>query len=299
MDNLPLVSILCISMNHAEYVKQSFDSIVQQTYKNIEIIYVDNNSSDQSFEIANEIFLKSGLPYKGFKREKNYNIPENLNFLLSHCKGKYIAPQSGDDWWELSNIEEKIKFYEKSQEFGLVYCNGYLYNNQSGEITQPDTSKYKSGLIFDSVLLEGIYFPIGYVMRKDVFDTIGLYDEDIMVDDWDIWLRILRHFPIGYFDKPLVYYRRHPSTFYLTANFNKHIVDTFKTLNKYNQHPYYKKAVKNTNKNYIYSIVNKQNYKVVIKEILRVGTPNWFYAKQLFKVVINSLFFFRKNTSKV
>lgn len=296
MENLPLVSIVCLSMNHAKYIKQSFDSVIGQTYSNIEIIYVDNNSSDQTFEIANELFIKSSLPYKGFKREKNYSIPENLNFLIAHCKGKYIAPQSGDDWWDLTNIEEKVKFYETNQSFGLIYCNGYSYNDATGKITIQNTARFTSGHIFDNIFLEGVYFPIGYIMRRDIFDTIGQYDEDIMIDDFDIWLRILLHFPIGYFDKPLVYYRRHLTTFYYTANFKNHIIDTFKTLNKYPNHPYFKKAVKNTNKNFIYSIVNKQNYKVVIKEILRVGQPNWFYFKQLLKVlVVNRLSFLKKN----
>lgn len=295
MGEAPLVSIICLSMNHANYVRQSFVSIVQQTYKNIEIIYVDNNSTDNTFEIANEIFLNSGLPYKGFKREKNYSIPENLNFLINHSSGKYIAPQSGDDWWELTNIEEKVAFYEKNQEYGLVYGNGFLFYEPTGTISIPDTSKYKSGNIFNDVLMEGIYFPVGYMIRKDVFETIGMYDEDIMVDDWDIWLRILQHFPIGYFEKPLVYYRRHKESFFQKADYKNHITDTFKTLDKHKDHFLYKKAVLSTNEHYIYSLVNKLSSREVLKEIFRVGRPNFFYFKQTFKMVLKGLGLYRSN----
>ena len=92
MIETPLVSIICISMNHQAFVKQSFDSIVNQTYQNMEILYVDNNSVDSTFEIAEEIFKNSDRPYRGYKREKNYNIAQNLNFLIKKAKGKYIAP---------------------------------------------------------------------------------------------------------------------------------------------------------------------------------------------------------------
>jgi len=289
MNLKPLVSIICVSMNHERFLKQSFESVVNQTYQNIEIIYVDNNSTDNSFEIANEIFLKSGVPYKGFKREKNYTIPENLNFLIKHASGKYIAPQSGDDWWDLTNIEEKVKFYESNQQFGLIYCNGYIYNDETKNITTPDTTKYKSGYIFDTILQEGIYYPIGYIIRRDIFDSIGYYDENIMIDDWDIWLRILNHFPIGYFDRPLVYYRRHQHTFYFTANYKQHRIDTIKTLDKYKDHPLYKMAYVKANKHYIYSLANKYQGIEVIKEILRIGKPNWFYLKQIVKVLLKNL----------
>ena len=288
-EELPLVSIICISMNHAKYVKQSFDSVVAQTYKNIEIIYVDNNSLDNSFEISNEIFLNSGLPYKGFKREKNYSVSENLNFLIKKSSGKYLAPQSGDDWWDITNIEEKVKYYILNPDYGLIYCNGYTYYENTNKLTLPNTSNYKSGYIFDKILLEGIYFPIGYIMRKDIFDVIGLYDEDIMIDDWDIWLRILQHYPIGYFNVPLVYYRRHATTFSFTTNYKEHRIDSLKTLNKYKDHPLYKKAYLKNTEGYIYGIACRQHDLEVLKEIIRLGKPNWFYFKQVFKFFLKNL----------
>lgn len=289
MNEYPLVSVICISMNHAKYVKQSFESVIQQTYPNIEIIYVDNNSTDDTFEIANELFLKSGLPYKGFKREKNYNIPENFNFLLSHSTGKYIVPQSGDDWFELNNIEEKIKYYENNPQYGLLYCNGYLYYDDTQTSELINSSKYKTGNIFDTILVEGIYYPIGYVIRKDVFDVVGLYDETLIFDDWDMWLRILEHYPIGYFDIPLVYYRRHSTTFYFKMDYKKHRQDVLRVLDKYKNHPLYNKALEEANVYYIYGLVKKYKGKMVLKEILKVGKPNWFYFKQLGKLLLKEV----------
>ena len=295
MDNLPLVSIICLSMNHSKYVKQSFDSVVAQSYRNIEIIYVDNNSTDSSFEISNEIFLKSKLPYKGFKREKIYSVSENLNFLIKQSSGIYLAPQSGDDWWDTTNIEEKVKYYLLNPQYGLIYSNGWTYYENTNKFTLPDTYNYKSGFIFDNVLLEGVYFPIGYIMRKNIFDEIGLYDESIMTDDWDIWLRILQHYPIGYFDKPLVYYRRHPTTFSYTTDYKAHRIDSIKTLDKYKDHALYKTAYLKLTEAYIYGIGSRQHDLEILKEIIRLGKPNWFYFKQVFKFILKNLWLKKKN----
>ena len=79
MSSTPLVSVVCITMNHAAYVERSFTSMIHQTFKDFEILYVDNNSRDKSFEIADKIFRESGLPYRGFKRDKNFGASENVN----------------------------------------------------------------------------------------------------------------------------------------------------------------------------------------------------------------------------
>ena len=285
--DLPLVSIVCLSMNHEKYVRQSFESVVRQTYPNIEIVYVDNNSTDNTFEIADEIFRTSGLPYKWFKIEKNYSISENLNFLIKEASGKYIAPQSGDDWWELTNLERKIAFYEANPKYGIVYCNGYYYNDRTQKKALPDTANFKTGFIFDNLLFDGVYFPVGYVVKREVFEKVGLYDEQIMADDWDMWLRVSQYYPIGYFDEPLVYYRRHDNNF--CVNYANNYSYYLQTLNKYKQHPLYKKALKTLNENYIYGVVRTPSFES-LKEVFKYYHFNLFYNKQLLKVLLGLFF---------
>lgn len=285
MEQKPLVSIICLSMNHEAFVKQSFESIVGQTYDNIEIIYVDNNSSDTTFEIADEIFNQSGRPYSGFKRITNFNIAQNLNFLIKKAKGKYISVQSGDDWWELDSVDRKVKFYEENQHFGLVYGNGYYYYEGTGKKILPTNAHlFKQGYIFDDVLLGGIYFPIGYIIRRDVFDTVGYYDETIKIDDWDMWLRILKHFPIGYFSEPLVYYRRHDNTF--CKNVESNFIDALKTVEKYKGEKNYIQAREMCTRSYIYGLVTAEPSLNSAKKILKHFKLNSFYVKQLIKIAL-------------
>lgn len=293
----PLISIICLSMNHEAFIKQSFESIVGQTYKNIEILYVDNNSTDASFEIADSIFKNCGFSYQGFKREKNYSIPQNLNFLIKKAAGKYISVQSGDDWWALDNIEKKVKFYELNQQFGLVYGNGYYYYEDNCNMKLPsNVHLFKEGYIFDDILLGGIYFPIGYIMRRDVFDTVGYYDENIKIDDWDMWLRILKHFPIGYFAEPLVYYRRHGGTF--CKNIKANFVEALKTVDKYKSNKHYAEAREMCTRSYVYGLINSEPNLNTAFEILKHFKLNWFYIKQLAKVALTSAKLYKLKTDQ-
>ena len=287
MIDTPLVSILCLSMNHEAFVKQSFESIVGQTYKNIEILYVDNNSTDATYEIADAIFKNSGRPYKGFKREENHNIPQNLNFLIKKAAGKYISVQSGDDWWEFDNIEKKVIFYEQNQQFGLIYGNGYYYYEETGKTILPSNAHlFKQGFIFDEVLVGGIYFPVGYIMRSDVFDTVGYYDENIKIDDWDMWLRILKHFPIGYFPEPLVYYRRHENTF--CKNIESNFLEALKTVEKYKGQKYYGQAKEMCTRSYVYGLGMAAPNLNTAGKIIKHFKLNAFYIRQFAKVMLAS-----------
>lgn len=134
-----MVSVLLLSWNHEKYIEQSIRSILDQTYKDIEIIFLDNNSSDKTFSIALSLLERSGVEYQAFKNEKSYGIPYNQNFLLSKSAGEYVCLMSGDDWLHRSNIEEKLKVFEQHSSAGMVYSNGYKYYDEIGvyELIEP------------------------------------------------------------------------------------------------------------------------------------------------------------------
>lgn len=202
----PLVSILCLSMNHENYIEKSVGSAISQTYPNVEFLYVDNNSADASFELADALFQASGLPYKGFKREKGFGISANINFMLAHARGKYISVLSGDDWWDVSNVEEKIAYYEQNQQYGLLHGAGYVYYYETGETVKEAVINNKSGWLLKDVVRRNFVNTNGVVLRKDVLDDVGFFDEKSNLEDWDMWIRIAEKYPIGFFSKPLTYY---------------------------------------------------------------------------------------------
>lgn len=212
MNNIPLVSIICLSMNHEKYIGKSFRSAINQTYSNIEILYVDNHSSDASFEIADAIFRNSGYAYKGFKQEKSFGISQNINFLITQAIGKYITLLSADDWWELTNLEEKINFYEKHPQYGLLHGSGYLYFYDTGKKEVEPIISSKSGWLLPDVLKRNFINTIGVIIKKETVNNVGLFDETSSLEDWDMWIRIAEKYEIGFFNKPLVYYGRNTGT---------------------------------------------------------------------------------------
>jgi glycosyltransferase involved in cell wall biosynthesis len=193
-----LVSVLCLSMNHEEYVEQGYTSIFTQTYKNIEILYVDNNSIDKTFEKADAIFQKSGFPYKGFKRRENYGISANLNFLLKEARGEFIAVLSGDDWWENDNLELKIQCLRKDLEYGLVYGNGVKFFQKENRQLPYYDKEQKSGYLFNDLLKGNLFFAASVVSRHDALREIGFFDENLPMEDWDMYLRMAEKYKIAY-----------------------------------------------------------------------------------------------------
>ena len=105
MEN-PLVSILLITMNHEKFIEQAVLSAINQDYPNLEIIFLDNNSVDHTYEIAERTFQNSKIPHQLIRNKENHGVSKNLNIMLSFATGKYVAILSGDDWWKENLITE-------------------------------------------------------------------------------------------------------------------------------------------------------------------------------------------------
>lgn len=206
MSDLRLVSVICLSMNHEKYIEKSFRSVIHQTYAAIEILYVDNNSSDATFQIGENLLKNSGLSFKAYKRNRSYGISENINFLLKQATGKYITIHSADDWWDLRNLEEKIKFYETHPQYGFVHGSGYLYFYDTLKTETEPVTNSKSGWLLTDILKRNFINSIGLIIKKEAINNVGLFDENSPLEDWDMWIRIAEKYEIGFFNKPLVYY---------------------------------------------------------------------------------------------
>lgn len=243
MESKGLVSVLCLSMNHERWVEQAYTSVVQQTYRNIEIVYVDNSSKDKTFEIADAIFKSSGLPYKGHKRKENYGISANLNYLISQASGEYVAVLSGDDWWELDNIEEKIQCFNSNPSYGLVYGNGYTFYQRDNRNELFNKKPQREGYVFKELLQGNFLIAASVIVRLSVMKELSYYDEQSPIEDWDMWLRIAGKYPIGYVHKPTVYSRITGNNLSSNIQFMNKGFDYI--FNKYSAHPEIRTAKKN------------------------------------------------------
>ncbi len=242
MKQKPVISVLCLSMNHERFIEKSFHSLVNQTYSNLEIFYADNFSADASFMKGDKILRNSGLPYKSFQREKSYNASQNLNFLLQHATGKYISILSADDWWDPNHLKEKIAYFERNKQYGFVHGSGFLHYYDTGVIELEKVISKRKGWVFNELLQRNFINTIGIVIRKDALDAVGPFDENSPLEDWDMWLRLAEKFELGFLDKPLVYYGKQSAN--ISANKEYMAAGYAYIFTKYSMHPQIKLARK-------------------------------------------------------
>lgn len=203
--NNPLVSIIVPSYNHQNYVSQTIESIVTQTYENIELIVIDDGSKDNSVSILNN--LQKLYNFKLICRE-NKGLCETLNEAISISNGKYIALCASDDIYIAHKIKTQVDFMEKNSHFALCYSNVISFNNQ-GEKKYKKNNKCKSGYIFYDLLKTNFVPAVTQMYRKDIFDVIGYFDKNLWIEDWDMLLRISNKYQIGFIDDYLAMYRNH------------------------------------------------------------------------------------------
>ena len=117
MNNLPLVSIIMPVFNSEKYLKKAIESILNQTYENIELIIIDDNSSDGSIDIINSFNSKK---IKFFQNQKNMGVSAARNKAIDLSNGKYLALMDSDDISFIYRIEKQVNFLEKNSDYGLI-----------------------------------------------------------------------------------------------------------------------------------------------------------------------------------
>ncbi len=209
MENKPLVSILLLSMNHELFIEQCIKSLAAQTYENIEVIYIDNASSDDTFEKGRKLLAESRLLFKCFSNIESRTISYNLNFLFDYSSGDFVSPLSTDDWFEPTNIEKKVNYFLTNPDVGALFSNGWIYLDDLKKTILNDTSTFRRGYIFKEVLTQAdCIFYVGVIYRRALIDKVGKWDENLLIEDTDMYIRIGSVAKIDYLEEPLVYYRR-------------------------------------------------------------------------------------------
>lgn len=187
MNLTPLISVLIPVYNVELFVFDAVNSICAQTYKNLEIIVVDDCSTDRTYEVVEEI-KKNDNRIKLFRNKENLKIAKTLNFALLQVTGEFIARMDGDDFSEPTKIEKQYLFLKNNPEFVLVGTN-YILEDESGkEISRThylsDFSKIKKILRYES--------PVAHIWltTRKIYDEIGEYRMS-GVEDYDFLLRLV------------------------------------------------------------------------------------------------------------
>ena len=181
----PLVSVIIPCYNAEKYVEQAVRSIMNQTYKNLEILITDDCSTDASFAILQKL-AEEDAHIKLFRNEYNQKIVRTLNALVERAAGKYIARMDADDISLAKRIETQVQFMEDHKECGLCGCNIFRID---------EFGKKLKKIVFPASYSDNTFFPLfsptlchpSVLGKREVFIE-NKYD---FAEDYELWLRLL------------------------------------------------------------------------------------------------------------
>lgn len=206
-----LVSIVLPIYNGEKYMRQSIDSVINQTYKNWELIIIDDCSSDNTPIIAKE-YAKKDDRIRYYRNESNLKLPGGLNRGFSLSKGDYLTWTSDDNQY-LPQAIEKMLFCMKEQKVDLVYAGSEIVDEQGQHVSFFKAESDTKRAIFGWNCVGACF-----LYTREVYDKIGKYDENLfLVEDYDYWLRVCSCFNAFGIDEMLYVYRTHSQNLTNTA----------------------------------------------------------------------------------
>lgn len=239
----PLVSVVIPTYNRKKYVIKSIDSVLRQTYKNIEIIIMDDCSTDDTPRVIFEYYGQNPR-IKIIKNKTNLGFPKNLNKGVAMAQGKYIARIDDDDFWsDHKKLEKQINFLEGRKEYVLTGGGAIWINEDSKEIFKfllPENDED----IRKRILSDNCFVHSTAVFKKEAFKLAKGYNKGLGTDcDWGLWLELGKMGKFYNFPEYFTYYLKWPQN---VSNFVAR--DGYKTriklCNKYGRYyPGYWKAI--------------------------------------------------------
>jgi glycosyltransferase involved in cell wall biosynthesis len=209
--NQPLLSVIIPTFNHANYIKSAIDSVLAQTYKNIEIVIVDNFSIDDTEAIIKN-YDEDQISYH--KYNNHGVIAASRNYGVIHAKGMILAFLDSDDVWEREKIDLQIP-HLLSGKLACVATNYTAFGDTSLNYTQSkmdEVIEYHD-YRYEDIVVKNPVINSSVIMMKHLFKKLNGFDENpelIAIEDWDLWLRASSNSQVRILTQKLVKYRVHP-----------------------------------------------------------------------------------------
>lgn len=231
------MSVCIPAYNHEKYVESCLESVINQKYKNIEILIIDDGSCDNTKQKIMDMMpkLESRFVNVFFESQPNQGTCKTLNKLYDHAQGKYIYPIASDDMSKPNAISTFVVFLESNPKYALVVGddeiidaenNRAFWDAKRNNVYSKTEAVYKTfgdflkkqkhKINFNSSqfgrysnLFRGNYIPNGYLFRKNILGKIGHFTPLAPLEDWWFMMQVSKYAKIKYVDKVLFSYRWH------------------------------------------------------------------------------------------
>ena len=201
-----LVSVIIPAYNSEEYIVDTIKSVLAQTYKQIEIIVIDDGSTDGTSNI-----LKPYIHKIKYIKKENGGASSARNKGIVNSNGDYVAFLDADDLWRKNKIEKQMAIFKEFPDVGLVYCDSSTFDKEGvihsslSEIVETPT-----GNVLEAMIVHNFLNNSSIVVKRVCFDIAGLWNENLINgNDYDMWLRVASHYNFWFVDQVLVDTRYH------------------------------------------------------------------------------------------
>lgn len=208
---MPRVSVLLTSYNHRDFLPIALESLRKQTFRDFEVLALDDGSQDGSRE-----WLAQQPDVICHFHEKNLGTYGNLNFGVAHSTGEFIAVFNDDDVWDPRKLEQQVAVLDARPEVGLVHTAGWFIGPQGEKIEGsplgfpwPETS---SGWVLHELIYKNRIIASSAMFRRVLLGKTGHFDPEFWgCGDWHMWLRFAEQAQVVHLPDSLTFYRVHPN----------------------------------------------------------------------------------------
>ncbi len=291
MDISPKVSVLVSAYNHERYIEECIESILNQTYANIELIVIDDGSHDSTPNIVANIQLRATEKNKTFTfiRKKNTGLSDTLNQALALATGKYICQFGSDDVMFLDKTEKQVRFMEENPDVAVCGGNALLIDADGKVIAKRQKFPPDRHIHFEQLFANtapGIVAST-CMIRRAVLDKEGGWDPEIPLEDMYMWFKLTsrNHSMFGANDV-LMYYRKHGSNSYQNTRYM--FSSMIKTIDVYREHPLYPQVRSDLMRSYFLT-ASKHDRKLAREILAKISLSayNWKVLRGIWHLLCN------------
>lgn len=210
-----MITVIIPAYNHVQYIEECIGSVFAQDYPLIDLIVIDDGSTDGTKEVVEKIFNRDFTRFRFISRE-NRGLIATLNEGIKLARGNFICELASDDVLLPDSFAKRVAYLEKNPEIGVVFADAYqMFENKKTQQRLNNNGKsYRSAAHSILDLIHGkvkILFATG-LFRKEVMTNIGGFDEDFRYfEDIAMQFKLSHYTQVGFLDEPVMYYRKHGS----------------------------------------------------------------------------------------